>query len=74
MALTQQQIETLREGYARFETMDPEGRTYNKLCAYLDGLSKETLIELEQANIKWISMLCRNRLDRRIYENERVEI
>lgn len=59
---TDAQIETLRNGYAKIERVDPLGQSYEKLTSFLDGLSKENLQILVDAKIKWVSMLAKNRI------------
>jgi len=60
-----QLIETLRAAYARINTIDPCGEGYKKLTAFLDTLDEKTLQIIFIANIKFVSALALNRLNRK---------
>lgn len=57
--------EKLRDAYKAIQNIDPESPTYQKLIAFLDQLSTEDLQSLVRANIRFISGLARNRVNRR---------
>lgn len=59
---TDAHIENLRKEYDNLKTMDPESATYVKLIKLLDSLPQTHLKQLAQANIKFISMLAKNRV------------
>lgn len=52
----------LRAEYAGIATVDPDGPTYPKICAMLDGMTQEALKQLAGADIKFLSSLARNRV------------
>lgn len=54
------ELDTLRAKYALIDRVDPEGETYPKLRALLDGMPLATLRQLEGAQIKFVSGLARN--------------
>ena len=59
------QIEELRAEYATIERMDPASPIYENLINALDLLDTPKLQMLADAQIKWVSMLARNRVTRR---------
>jgi len=59
------QIEELRAEYATIERMDPSSPIYENLINALDLLDTPKLQMLADAQIKWVSMLARNRVTRR---------
>jgi hypothetical protein len=63
--LTQQQIAILRGEYERIETIDPCQPTYDKLCETLDAMPDALLMQIANAEIKFMSLLARNRCNRR---------
>jgi hypothetical protein len=62
MKFTPAQIETLRNGYANIQTVDPTGPAFAKMRRLLDACDQPTLKMLAGANIKWISRLAINRV------------
>ena len=56
------QIEIMRKAYGTLSRMDPSSPTYKKFIKFLDKLPKNQLKQLAGANIKWVSMLAKNRL------------
>ena len=63
--MTPQQLTVLRNSMARINKVDPESPTYEKMIKLLDDASDELLKQLAGAEIKFISMLARNRVMRR---------
>jgi hypothetical protein len=59
------QIEELRKEYGAIERMDPSSPIYENLLKALDLLETPKLQMLADAEIKWLSMLARNRATRR---------
>ncbi len=60
--LSNQQLETLRNNYARIERIDPASPNYRALISKLSSYPQEVLQQLAGANIKFISALARNRI------------
>jgi len=60
----QEMIETLRAEFGHIERVDPDGKGYRALVAFLDRQSQDTLETLVNARIKWVSSLALNRLQR----------
>lgn len=67
-ATDEQRWEKLRDAYSAIKTIDPSSPTYQKLIDFLEGLSTEDLQSLANANIRFISGLARNRVNRRAKE------
>jgi hypothetical protein len=65
MTTAQNQIKELRKEYGAIERMDPSSPIYDNLLMALDLLETPKLEMLAGANIKWVSMLARNRVVRR---------
>jgi len=59
------QIEELQKEYGKIERMDPSSPLYENLLNALDLLDTPKLQMLADAQIKWVSMLARNRVTRR---------
>jgi hypothetical protein len=59
------QIEELRKEYGAIERMDPSSPIYENLINALDLMETPKLQMLADAEIKWLSMLARNRVTRR---------
>lgn len=59
------QLEELRAEYGKIERMDPDGALYENLIKALDLLDTPKLEMLANAQIKWVSILARNRVIRR---------
>lgn len=59
---TQAQLDTLHHEYAKIKTIDPEQASYAKLVESLDSMTKAMLQQLASADIKFISMLAKNRV------------
>jgi hypothetical protein len=57
----QEMIETLRAEFGHVERVDPDGKGYRDLVAFLDRQSQDTLETLVNARIKWVSSLALNR-------------
>lgn len=57
------QIDVLRKGYGDINKINPSSPTYKKLTTLLDNLSLDKLKQLSNADIKWVSMLARNRVN-----------
>lgn len=58
----QTMINELRAAYANVQKIDPCGPAYTKLVALLNSLPQDMLRELADANIKFVSLLARNRV------------
>ena len=56
------QIEIMRKAYGTLSRMDPSSPTYKKFIKFLEKLPKNQLKQLAGANIKFVSMLAKNRL------------
>ena len=59
---TKQQIDMIRKAYGTLSKIDPNKPTYKKFIKFLDKLPKDELKQLAGANIKFVSMLAKNRL------------
>lgn len=60
--LSQSQISILRQEYSKISKVDPSGEGYKKLTALLDKLDKQSLQDLVDAKIKFVSSLALNRI------------
>ena len=56
------QIEIMKMAYGTLSGMNPSSPTYKKFIKFLDRLPKDQLKQLAAANIKFVSMLAKNRL------------
>ena len=56
------QIEIMRKAYGTLKTMNPTSPTYKKFIKFLEKLPKNQLKQLAAANIKFVSMLAKNRI------------
>ena len=56
------QIDTLRKSYGTLSRMNPTSPTYKKFIKFLEKLPKDQLKQLAAANIKFVSMLAKNRI------------
>ena len=56
------QIEIMKLAYGTLSGMNPNSPTYKKFIKFLDRLPKDQLKQLAGSNIKFISMLAKNRL------------
>lgn len=66
MALfSETQLADLRTSYATIESVDPCLPVYGKMTALLDGLNDQMLVQVSKAEIKWLSSLALNRVNRR---------
>lgn len=65
MSAFSKQIEELRAAYGAIERVDPSSPIYDNLLKALDLLETPKLQMLADAQIKWVSMLARNRVQRR---------
>jgi hypothetical protein len=61
-------VSTLRSAWNNIDRIDPDNPHYNKLIRLLDSLSQETLQELVDAKIKFVSNLARNRIKKSLDE------
>lgn len=57
-------IDTLKAVYSKINTVDPSSAAYKKLIAMLDKMDKSKLQKLAGADIKFVSSLARNRVNR----------
>ncbi len=58
---SEQQIITLKEQFGGINSINPSSETYKKLVASLEKFDKKTLQYIATLNIKWMSMLAKNR-------------
>jgi len=65
MTKMEEQIAILRKEYGAIERVDPSSAIYENLINALDLLDTPKLQMLADAQIKWVSMLARNRVNRR---------
>ena len=65
MTKMEEQIAVLRKEYGAVERVDPSSVIYENLINALDLLDTPKLQMLADAQIKWVSMLARNRVNRR---------
>lgn len=63
--LSDKMIETLRRKFSKIGAVDPDSPTYQKLTDMLDNMETADLKQLAEANIKFVSGLARNRVNRR---------
>ena len=63
--LTTAHLGALRKAYAGLQTIDPCQQGYRDLCALLDGQPDAMLATIAKADIKFVSLLARNRCNRR---------
>ena len=56
------QIEIMRTAYGTLKGMNPSSPSYKKFIKFLSKLPKDQLKQLAGANIKFVSMLAKNRL------------
>jgi hypothetical protein len=66
MSQMEKQIAELRIAYGALERVDPSSPVYENLLKALDMLDTPKLQMLADAQIKWVSMLARNRIARRV--------
>lgn len=59
-------FEQLRADYAKIERIDPSSPNYKRLIQLLDSADTPMLQKLADAQIKWVSMLARNRVTQRV--------
>ena len=57
-----QQIVTLKKEWASVDKINPSSLKFKELKTYIDGLSKNQLQQLVDADIKFISVIARNKL------------
>lgn len=62
-AFTKAQIDTLKSAYGGIKTINPNSPSYKKLIKKLDSMSNDELKSLANANIKFVSLLAKNRLN-----------
>ena len=62
---SQDQIDKLKAEYEKISKIDPSSPTYKKLTAWLDKLDKDTLNQLANAKIKFVSGLALNRANKK---------
>jgi hypothetical protein len=62
------QLDLLRTGYGNINKINPNSEPYKKLIALLDRIDKSELKQIANADIKFVSMLAKNRLKESIDE------
>lgn len=70
---TDDHLDKLRKSYSTINKIDPSHPTYTKLTKKLDSLPHEHLKQLANANIKFVSVLARNRVNKKEMENMKKE-
>ena len=62
--MTTSQIKRLKEEFSNINRVDPNSPTVKNLVAYINRLPKDTLKQLIDAKIKFVSLLAVNALNR----------
>lgn len=62
---TSDMIKTLKDVYGKINKIDPSSSAYKRLTTLLDGLPKDQLKTIANADIKFVSLLAKNRLGRK---------
>jgi hypothetical protein len=68
------QIAALRTAYSKISSIDPDSNSYKQLLSKLDSMDKATLTKVANGNIKFMSGLARNRLNRMKNEDTSMSI
>ena len=68
------QIAALRTTYSKISSIDPDSNSYKQLLSKLDSMDKATLTKVANGNIKFMSGLARNRLNRMKNEDTSMSI
>ena len=71
--LSATQISALRQEYSKISKVDPSGEGYKKLTALLDKLDKQSLQDLVDAKIKFVSSLALNRISQKEEDETELE-
>jgi hypothetical protein len=66
---SKQQLDTLRKNYSTINKINPSSPTYTKLIKFLNSLDNKALKQIANADVKFLSMLAKNR----IKEGEEIE-
>jgi len=72
--ITQAQISRMKAEYSKIDRIDPSSDNYKKLISMLDKLGKPELQTLSDADIKFVSGLARNRVNRMGMKKEEIEL
>jgi hypothetical protein len=64
-SLTPENLDALREEYRKIDRIDPCQPSYYKLCEILDRASPAMLKQVAEADIRFISLMAKNRLNRK---------
>ena len=59
---TPKQLDILRKQMAKINTVDPESPSYKGIVNILDSMDRKQLEQMVNADIKWLTMLAKNRL------------
>jgi hypothetical protein len=59
---SKEQLNLLKLGYGSLNKLDPSSPTYKKFIKFLEKLPKDELKQLANADIKFVSMLAKNRI------------
>ena len=59
---SKEQLNLLKLGYGSLNKLDPSSPTYKKFIKFLEKLPKDQLKQLANADIKFVSMLAKNRI------------
>ncbi|CTQ45708.1 hypothetical protein [Roseibium aggregatum] len=62
---TEKQIAELRAGYAKINRVGVESPAYDRLVKMVDNFDDETMLQIKDAGIKWMSSLALTRCIRR---------
>lgn len=60
--MSKEQIDKLKTEYEKVNRIDPSSQTYKRLVATLDKMDQETLKQIADAKIKFVSRLALNRV------------
>jgi hypothetical protein len=66
---SKQQLDTLRKNYSTINKINPSSPAYTKLIKFLNSLDNKALKQIANADVKFLSMLAKNR----IKEGEEIE-
>lgn len=65
-----QHIDLLRAAYSDLERVDPTSKAYKRLIDLLNSLPQDKLKQLADANIKFVSVLAKNRIKKSVNETK----
>jgi len=65
---SKKQLDVLRKSYSKLNKINPSSPTYDKLIKLLNSLDKDALKQIAFGDIKFVSMLAKNRIKESILE------